>query len=580
MDSVSVWASPASATPVEAAAYPADPGRVPGASSDWSAYAMHFLGLSRDDDTVTHARALAYSAVWGCVRVITQSLCSVGWHAYERSPDGRRRTPIENNEAWLIDFQANPEMSAFSWREVMLQHAIIWGNAFSEIERRGDGRPNWLWPLPPDRTSLVRDPDDGSLWVVVVDERGQVLSTVPYRDTFHVKGMGPDGLVGYSVLELASRTISLGLDAEGFGAKFFSRGPMPGGVVTVPGTMKLEQRREFRRSFEEAYSGRRNAARVVVLSDGTTFGPWSMPNTDAQFLESRTFQVQEVCRWFGVPPHKLADLARATFSNVEEQERAYVTDCALPWARRLETEADIKLFGPVSRGRRFTRLNLDALMRGNSTTQTDTVTKKVNSGLLTVNEARDYFELNPIEGGDTPLIQGAMVPLEQVVSPPEPEPAPEPAPAPPPPPPGEGPDEEDQPDQPDTAAARAVFGGLLADAYRSMLRTERDKAASAQRKGHLAEHAASYYDGAAVGLIGSKLRPVFAGLLLALGRPADGADALAAAAAARHAAKSRQALESLGRAAASALEQGGGVGEGWDARASAQAEDDIREVLG
>lgn len=566
MSAYSVLASPAHPAPVEAAAYPADPGRVPGASSDWSAYAMHFLGLSRDDDTVTHARALAYSAVWACVRVITQSLCSVGWHAYERSADGRRRTPIENNEAWLIDFQANPEMSAFSWREVTLQHAMLWGNAFSEIERRGDGRPNWLWPLPPDRTRLVRDPEDGSLWVVVTDERGQVLSTIPYRDAFHVKGMGPDGLVGYSVLELASRTISLGLDAEGFGAKFFSRGPMPGGVVTVPGTMKPEQRREFRRSFEEAYSGRKNAARVVVLSDGTTFGPWSMPNTDAQFLESRTFQVQEVCRWFGVPPHKLADLARATFSNVEEQERAYVTDCALPWARRLETEADIKLFGPVSRGRRATRLNLDALMRGNSTTQTDTVTKKVNSGLLTVNEARDYFELNPIEGGDTPLIQGAMVPLGQVVSPPEPAPAP----APPPPPPGDAPDGGGQPDQPDTAAARAVFGGLLADAYRSMLRTERDKAASAQRKGHLADHAASYYDGAAVGLIGSKLRPIFTGLLLALGRTADGADALAAAAAARHAATSRDTLAAL----VLAPEPGP-----WDLRAESQAEEDLRGVI-
>lgn len=531
------------------------------------AYAIHWLGLESGlGMTIDHETALAYSAVWGCVRAICHGLCSVGWHAYETQADGRTRLPIEDNEAWLLDFQANPEMTAFSFREKMLKDATTWGNAWAEIERNGSGKAKWLWPLGPSRCELLRDDEeggDGALWLKIDNGPHRDPSWLPYRDVFHVKGLGPDGLVGYSVIELARRAIRLGLQEERFGTSVFGKGPMPGGFLKVPQRLSDAQHRELRRSFETAYSGEENAGRVVILHGGAEFTAGQLPNDDQQFLESRRFQVNEICRWFGVPPHKLADLERATFSNVEEQERAFVTDCLLPWARRLETEADVKLYGPVNRGRKYTRLNLDALMRGNSATQTQTVTSKVASGLVTINEGRGMFDLNPIDGGDTALIQGAMVRLEDVVNPPEPE---EP-PAPP-----EEPDEM-EPDEMEeegmekgkmpagSPAARIadavrVFGGLLTDAYDRLLRVEIDKGTRALKQGGLRAHAEDYYGGASEAAVLAQLLPAFEGFLLACGGSPARARELAAAAARAHNDRSRAELLADGARALAAWQGG------------------------
>lgn len=415
--------------------YPDDPGASRyGGGEGAMAFVYDLIGGGGDrgdrlrEDYITHETAMTYSAVWACVRVISQSLAGLGWSVYERKPsDPRFKMPLEYDVSWLLGLQTGPEHSAFCWREVMLKDALTWGNGYSEIERTPAGRPYWMHYLSAPRVTPMRD--GGQLLYEVDNGPGNDPTYLMPEDVFHLKGPGPDGLAGWDMIALFRRAIKLGLSEERYGDQFFSRGPMPGGTVTIPGNMTNEQRKEFRRSFEEVYAGARNMHRIIVLSNGVAFTPASLPNDSAQFLQSRRFQVSEVCRIYGVPPHKLADLERATFSNVEEQERAFVTDCLLPWARRLESEADLKLFGPVNRGRRFTKLNLDALMRGNSTTQTATVTQKVNSGINTVNEAREFFDLNPIEGGDTPLIQGAMVPLENAVNPPEP-PAPAPAPRP------------------------------------------------------------------------------------------------------------------------------------------------------
>lgn len=524
-------------------------------------YAYHFLGLGeqwRDQQPVTHETALAYSAVWGCVTCISSTLAGVGWHAYKREADGRTKLPIEDNIAWLLGLQSNPEMSALAWREVMQIWALTWGNGYSEIERNGYGKPSWLWPLHPSRVTPFRD-EAGALWYEVKNGPATAPTYLPPADVFHLKGPSLDGLVGLDVIGLAKRSIKLGLQEEKYGSSVFGRSPMPGGILKVPKDQKPEQRRQTRKDFEEAYSGEANSGRVLVLSAGYEFTTASLPNDSAQFLESRRFQVNEICRWFHVPPHKLADLERATFSNIEEQERSFVTNCILPWARRFEAEADIKLYGPVSRGRIFTRLNLDALLRGNSTTQTDTVTKKVTSGLLTVNEGREFFDMNPIEGGDTPLIQGAMMPLADVVDPPEelaPEPAPQPAPQP-------------EPPTPDQAEARRVFGQLLGEAYGRMLRTDADKARRAANKGKLQDHAGEWYGADAQDRVMETLRPVYRAMALVLGWTPAMADAAARLMAARHIARCVERL---------AADGADGLGF-CQAIADDAAAEDLREVL-
>jgi HK97 family phage portal protein len=538
----------AAAPPIEArVTEPADPGTShDGAHQGALATAYWQLGVFDQwgDQRISPETALTYSAVWACVRVIAESLSGVGWHAYERKPENQRfKFPILDDVAWLLQLQANPETSAFDWRQVMLKDALTWGNGYAEIERTMSGKPLWLWQLDPGRVEVVRD--GSQLWYEVDNGPGTRTTRLRPENVFHLKGLGPDGLVGWSIVELARKSIKLGLQEEKFGSDFFGRGVNPGGMVTIPGHVTNEARKKFRKDFEALYAGESNQRRVVVVSDGITFTPMSLPNNDAQFLESRTFQVNEICRWYGVPPHKLADLTRATFSNIEEQERAFVADCLLPWARRLESEADIKLFGPVKRGRRFTRLNLDALMRGNSQTQTDTVTKKVASGLLTLDEGREYFDLNPYDKGlgETPIIQGAMVPLERILEEPEPPPAPMPAA----PPPG-----EPQPPA-DPEAIRRVFGCLLTDAYARLLRVDADKARRAANKGKLAEHVAEWYaEPAATERVQATFRDIFVALGFALNWPSHLAGEMAHSAAAQHVDKVCNDLERDGIAAVDA----------------------------
>jgi len=517
----------------------------PGTSHDGTkqgalAYAFWSLGLGDQwgEQNLTYESALTYSAVWACVRVISEALSGVGWHAFERRPDNPRfRFPVEDDTAWLLGVQANPETSAFDWRQVMLMYALTWGNGYAEIERTNSGRPLWLWQIHPSRVEVVRDKDSGQLWYEVDNEVGTSKTRLRPENVFHLKGIGPDGLVGWSIIEMARKSIKLGLQEEKFGSDFFGRGVMPGGVLNIPQRLDSEQRKELRRDFESLYAGSRNQHRVVVLSGGQTFTPATLPNNDAQFLESRTFQVQEICRWYGVPPHKLADLIRATFSNIEEQERAFVTDCLLPWARRLESEADIKLFGAKQRGRRFTRLNLDALMRGNSETQTKTVTQKVQSGLMTPDEGREYFDLNPYKDdiGDTPIVQGAMMPLERVLEEPEPEPAPAPKLA--------------QPEPAEPAAIRRVFGGLLTDVYSRLLRVDIDKAKRAANKGKLAQHVTDWYaTPAATDRVKGALMDAFGALGFALHWPEGSAERAALAASERHVEKCRRYLTERGAA--------------------------------
>ncbi len=476
--------------------------------------------------------AMCYAAVFGCVRVILNNLAVYGWGVYERSPDRRGKIPVDDDTAYLLHTQPNPEMSSLNWREALLKDAALRGNGYAEIERDPFGRIRWMWPIKNERVSVDRY-DSGQLVYVVDNGRGVPDTFLPPENVFHLRGMG-DGVVGLAVIEHARKSIQLGMDQEGFGSSFFRRGPMPGGVLKMPGAVKKEDRDAARESFERAYGGAKNAGRTVVLSGGMEWAPAQLPNTDAQWLESQSFSVAQVCRFFGVPPHMVAELGRATFSNIEHQNREFYQNCALPWARRLESEADIKLFGRINRGRKWTKINLAALLRGDSQTHTDRITKLVVSGVMTPNEGREELDLNPKEGGDELVIQGAMVPLARILAapvevervqdpdPPEP-PTPETLPAP-------RPAEA----RVDRRAVAAAFRPLFQDAYERLLRVEADKAKRAENRGQLASWADEFYKGAHAKHVSDTLRPVVAAALLAAGDDTSFAEGLAAKLAVQH----------------------------------------------
>lgn len=378
------------------------------APDDPGARQSYSIWPTRNDSgiRVSHDTALKYSAVWACVNYLARTLAYLPWNVFRRRDGGGRDRAASHPVDWLLHTQPNPEMSAFSFRQALMGHALTWGNGYAEIERDRAGRVMALWPITPDRASPDRD-NSGAL-VYEIDGRGTVLAA---SDVYHIRGLGFDGLVGYSVITMAAQAIGMGLAAEQFGASFFGNGAHLGGVLEHPGKITDASLKHVRESFQSTYGGAAKAGKVGILEEGMKYTRIGIPPNDAQFLESRMHQVTDICRWFGVPPHKVADLEKATFSNIEHQSIEVVQDSIAPWARVMELEADIKLFGQ-NRGANFTRMNLNSLMRGDSQSRAEFYRVMFNIGAYSPNDILELEDRNPVDGGDIRMVPLNMATLE------------------------------------------------------------------------------------------------------------------------------------------------------------------------
>lgn len=418
-------------------------------------YAYWFLGMSEQwqEQHLGQNAAFSFSPYWACINAITHSMCSVGWHQFEHDGANSNQIALEDPISWALDMQINEEQSSLDWREVMLKDALDCGNGISEIVRDGYMRFQAAYRIAPERVQPERT-KSGKLIYEVENGSGVSNDVLEPSQVFHLKGIGPDGLWGWSIREFARRSIKLGIDEEGYGSSFFSRGIRPTGILKFTTKQSPEQLREYKKGFEVAYGGKKNQGGVVAISGPMDFTPWTVNNKEAEMTEARILQGLEMCRFFRVPPHKIFDLSHATFSNIEEQNIEFVTDCLLYWAKKLEAEADLKLYGRTNRGKRYTRLNLAALLRGNLLAQTEAIAKQITMGLRTPDEARAFWDLNPYPKklGSNPVIQGAMVRLDSLTSEPKPVPAP---PGAQPPQPGQQPPQPNgQPPKPNKQAAK------------------------------------------------------------------------------------------------------------------------------
>lgn len=370
--------------------------------------------------------AMQVSAVWACVRVISETIAALPWHVYERSTDRNGRTNRErrdNDVAWLLQTQANPEMTSLAWREAIAAHALTWGNGYAEIERTSDGRPQWLWLITPDRVTPERMPTGGLQYRVRNNGDDTIIAA---RDMIHVKGLSYDGIVGYSPIAVAARSLGLTLALEKFGANFFANGAHPGAVLEHPGKLSPEAHKNLTESVKGQISGS-NSLKPFILEEGMKWQAMTIPPEEAQFLESRKFQISEICRWFRVPPHMVADLERSTFSNIEHQQIEFVTHTLMPWCRRFEAEADIKLFGG-GRGRAntYTKIEINGLLRGDMKSRFEAYAIARH---LSLNDIRGLEDLNPVDGGDDYLAQLNLAPVDMLREIAEVHAAPPPAPA-------------------------------------------------------------------------------------------------------------------------------------------------------
>lgn len=384
-------------------------------------------GVYVNEDT-----ALTQSTVWACIRVISESLAGMPWNVGRRLGDGTIDKRDDHPLEWLLNFQPNEETEAFVFRDVIWSWALGWGNGYAEIERDIKGDPAALWQIHPSRVRLIRD-DREQLVYEVLNDMDQPSYIYP-RNMFHLKGPSPDGLVGWSVIRMHARSIGLAIAQEENASTFNENDSTPGGVLRHPGKVSEAAAKNLRESWERRHAGPRNRRRVAVLEEGMEWQETGINPNDAKLVEQMQLTPSMICRIFGVPPHKVAAAipnSSSMYSNVEQNEIAFVKDSLRPWAERGEGEADIKLFGRNNQARLVTFIDMSERERGDTAARTTHVERMTFIGVYSVNEGRRYLGLKSIgPEGDVRFIQSAMLPLDvagkQTAEPaPQSEPAPE-----------------------------------------------------------------------------------------------------------------------------------------------------------
>ena len=374
-----------------------------------SAAPTFYFGTSGSGKPVNANTAIQLSTVYACVRVISETVASLPLGVYEAKEDGNRKA-TEHPLYPLLHDEPNSEMTSFVLREVMLAHLLLWGNSYCQIIRSGRNQVTGLYPLLPDKMTVDRD-KKGILTYTYMTSTGEQVVLSP-EDVLHIPGLGFDGIMGYSPIALEKNAIGLGIASEEYGSKFFSNGARPSGILTHPNTVKNPK--ALRESWNSAYGGSSNSNRGAILEEGMKFEPIAIPNNEAQFLETRKFQVDEICRIFRVPPHLVGNLEHATFSNIEHQSIDFAVHTIRPWLVRIEQAMNRALFTDQEKGRFYVQFNMDGLMRGDYKSRMEGYAIGRQNGWLSANDIRALENQNPIpkeEGGDAYLVNGNMIPI-------------------------------------------------------------------------------------------------------------------------------------------------------------------------
>lgn len=352
---------------------------------------------------VSEFTALQFPPVWAAVRAIAETVASVPLITYRRLPRGKERALNHPNYSLLHD-QPNPEMTSMQFRELMMGHVLTWGNAFAEIERDAGERVRALWPLLPDRTSAERVNGAKRYRTRLPDGREIMLSSAR---VLHIPGLGFDGLMGYSPIAYHRQTIGLGKAAELFGSLFFGQGANSRFIMRHPNTLTKEAYDRLKDSISQQSEGLSRAHRTMILEEGMQIDKLTIPPEDAQFLQTRKFQVTDIARIYRIPPHMIGDLERATFSNVEQQAIDFVVHTIRPWLVRAEMIYKVSLFGMNTPF--FAEHLVDGLLRGDIASRFQAYNVGIQSGFLTRNEVREKENMNPIQGLDEPLVPLNMI---------------------------------------------------------------------------------------------------------------------------------------------------------------------------
>jgi HK97 family phage portal protein len=378
-----------------------------------------FFGGTCSGKSVNEHTAMQMTAVYSCVRILSETVAGLPLHVYKYNDKGGKEKHLAHPLYKLLHDEPNPEMTSFAFRETLMSHLLLWGNAYSQVIRNARGEVVALYPLMPNKMTVDRD-SNGRLFYLYQRSSEDAPSLgkdsqvyLSPSDVLHIPGLGFDGLVGYSPIAMAKNAVGLAIATEEYGAKFFANGAAPGGVLEHPGTIKDPQK--VKDSWNSAYQGSGNAHRVAVLEEGMKYQPIGVSPEQAQFLETRKFQINEIARIFRIPPHMLADLEKSSFSNIEQQSLEFVKYTLDPWVVRWEQSMCRTLLMESEKPTVFIKFNVDGLLRGDYASRMNGYATARQNGWMSANDIREMENLDRIPaelGGDLYLINGAMTKLQ------------------------------------------------------------------------------------------------------------------------------------------------------------------------
>lgn len=373
------------------------------------------MGPTAAGKNVNERSAMQLTAVYACVRILAEGVAGLPLHLYKCGKNGSREKAVDHSLYFLLHDEPNPEMTSFVFRETLMTHLLLYGNCYCQIIRDGRGQVTALYPLMPNQMSVDRD-EKGQLYYTYLrsgEEADTMKKGTVYllpEDVLHIPALGFDGLVGYSPIAMAKNSIGMGLACEEYGAKFFANGAAPSGVLEHPGTIKDITR--LRESWNAIYGGSKNAGKVAILEEGMHYSPISISPNEAQFLETRKFQVDEIARIFHVPPHMIGDLERSTFSNIEQQSLEFVKYTLNPWVCRWEQALTKSLLSPKEKREYCIKFNVDGLLRGDYQSRMNGYAVGRQNGWMSANDIRELENMDKIseeQGGDLYLVNGNMI---------------------------------------------------------------------------------------------------------------------------------------------------------------------------
>ena len=376
------------------------------------------FGRTNSGKPVNETTAMQTTAVYACVRILSEAVASLPIHVYQYKEGGGKEMVYDHSLYQVLHDEPNPEMTSFVFRETLMSHLLIWGNAYAQIIRDGAGRVLALYPLLPNKVDVQRD-EKGEIYYVYSRNTEENPNFKQYgdiklkkEDVLHIPGLGFDGLIGYSPIAMAKNAVGMTLACEEYGASFFANGANPGGVLEHPGVLKDPSK--VRESWNAVYRGTNNAHKIAVLEEGMKYQQIGIPPEEAQFLETRKFQINEIARLYRIPPHMVGDLEKSSFSNIEQQSLEFVKYTLDPWVIRWEQSLQKALLLPGEKGKYFIKLNVDGLLRGDYQSRMNGYSIGRQNGWLSANDIREMEDLNPLsdeEGGNLYLINGNMCKL-------------------------------------------------------------------------------------------------------------------------------------------------------------------------